>query len=191
MCLSLLLNIILISSITKKRSGQSFCSRFKLCFNGFNVSICFQNYYAYHFFCSRGSTFSVKEIFHDQGISPQKKIYGNFSQIFFFPWSGKFSTKKIYGGFPQKRLFPDQVIFLEVKVFLWSEEFFYKGKSFDIFNTKSLHKRCFSSIIHFCSFLYFSCEVVHYRKKSIYIFQEIFASTNKTFILRWRLSTRQ
>ena len=120
-----------------------------------------------------------------------KKRFMEIFHKFFFPWSGKFSTKKIYGGFPQKRLFPDQVIFLEVKDFLWSEEFFYKGKSFDIFNTKSLHKRCFSSIIHFCSFLYFSCEVVHYRKKSIYIFQEIFTSTNKTFILRWRLSTRQ
>ena len=39
--------------------------------------------------------------------------------------------------------------------------------------------------------LSFSCEIAHYEKSQISIFQEIFASTDKTFISGGGLSTRQ
>ena len=38
-------------------------------------------------------------------------------------------------------------------------------------------------------YLWFSCEIVHNRKCLISVFQEFFASINKTFILAGRLST--
>ena len=74
-----------------------------ICLNGFNASICFQNYWTYYFFCSQERQFSTaKEICLDQGIFPQskeifhKKFY-LIKEIFHkqrrFPQPRKFSKK--------------------------------------------------------------------------------------------------
>ena len=39
--------------------------------------------------------------------------------------------------------------------------------------------------------LYISCEITHYRRSSITVFQEIFGSTDKNFILGGGINTRQ
>ena len=38
---------------------------------------------------------------------------------------------------------------------------------------------------------YLSCEIAHYGKSSIFVFQDIFTSTDKIFILGGGLCTRQ
>ena len=125
--LSLLLNIILILSATKKASKPSLCSRLKICLNGFNASVCFQNYLTYYFFSSQesfpksGKISLIKEFFHSQGNFPQKIFYlikKSFPKQRPFPQSGKFSIKKIQ----QRRKF-------STKIFTQSKKIFYKWRS--------------------------------------------------------------
>ena len=120
----------------------------KACLNGFNTSICFQNYQAYYFFCSQECKFStVKSIFQSHQLSQSKK-FSKVMEIFHshenVRQTGKFSTKKTYlikkvfrkkifsliieifhkgRKFPQTRSFLDQGCFPQTKTFIKSKEF--------------------------------------------------------------------
>ena len=102
LCLSLLMKIIWILSTTKKVSELSF-----LCLDGFNISICFQNYQTNYFFCSQEGKFStIKELFHSQGT---------FLSLGNFPQSKNF--------FIIKEFFHNQITFLQWWTFSQSKSF--------------------------------------------------------------------
>ena len=88
------------------------------CLNDFNVSICFQCYKAYYFFCSQKSKFStIKEFFQSQETFPQSR---NFSAI------RNFSTvREVFhgcGNFPQSRTF-STIKEISYEKFAWSRKF--------------------------------------------------------------------
>ena len=143
LCLSLVLNIILILSTAIK----FLLYNQNICHNGFKFGK------TYYFFCSKGNKFSTfEESFHSQGIFPQSKNFSiveeffhsevifsqlkNFATVmeFFhskgiFPQPRKFLTKKIYrqgsfsrkifldlGSFPQAKIFTQSKNFLQTKI---------------------------------------------------------------------------
>ena len=122
LCLSLLMKIIWILSTTKKVSELSF-----LCLDGFNISICFQNYQTNYFFCSQEGKFStIKELFHSQGTFSHSRNFSNIKELFrsqgTFSQSRKFSTiKELFhnqGTFPQSKNFSAVVDIFTIKKFL-------------------------------------------------------------------------
>ena len=121
LCLSLLMKIIWILSTTKKVSELSF-----LCLDGFNISICFQNYQTNYFFCSQEGKFStIKELFHSQGTFSRSRNFSNITELFHNP--GTFLSQ---GNFPQsknffiiKEFFHNQRTFLQWWTFSQSKSF--------------------------------------------------------------------
>ena len=105
LCLSLVLNIILILSTATK----FLLYNQNICLNGFKFVK------TYYFFCSKGNKFSTfEESFHSQGIFPQSK---NFSIVeeFFHNW----------------RILPQSWNFSIVKEFFHGRENFWQKNSAD------------------------------------------------------------
>ena len=66
----------MILSTAKNTRELRLCSRF-------HISISFQNYWTYYFFCIPEIKFStIKEIFHNQGNFPQSNNFYIVSEIF-------------------------------------------------------------------------------------------------------------
>ena len=112
------MGIILILSTTKKTAELSFCSRFKICLNGFKVIRPI-------IFCSQESKFStVKKTFH------KKFDQENFPKNI---WSRKFPLVKEF--FYKKKIHQEYV----------PEKGSVKAKILDPFNTKS-HAKIFLAL---------------------------------------------
>ena len=131
LCLSLILNIILILSITKKASEPSFCSRFKM-----HVLMVSMLAFAFKIRPIRTIVFSVvkKVSFHNQEIFPQwskfsRKKFHLIKQIFHKQWSflqlRQFSAKIFFDqiNFLQTRKFTTKICFLDLKKF-WQTKIF-------------------------------------------------------------------
>ena len=143
MCLSLLLNIILILSTAEKTSKVSYCSRFeifvwKIC----NVSIFKNIIRLIIYFAIKNVSFpqsknisTVKDVFHSEGTFPQSRNFSTVKEHFhihgFFLQSRNFSTvKELFnnqGNFPQKK-------FTWSKKFSTNNEVFYSQGNFPKIN---------------------------------------------------------
>ena len=92
----------------------------KICLNGLNNSIFFQNCQTHFFFCSQESKFSTaKEIFLDQGTFPQSKKLSLIKELF-----------PSQGNFPQLRKFSTVIEIFHSQINFSVMEIFYKQENF-------------------------------------------------------------
>ena len=131
----------------------------KVYLNGFNTSICFQNYKTYYFFSpvkkfSTNKNFSlISKIFHKLTwsirFSTNKEVFhkqkffldqGSFQQTKIFPWQRKLSTNEEV--FHKQNFFLDQEVFHSQFFFPQRSKNFLKAKILNSFNTKFYAKIC-------------------------------------------------